>query len=104
MHKRSFAAGPFALLLLASPAYAATLQVGPSRTYTTVRDAILAASDGDVIEIDAGVYSGDVATIRANDLTIRGVGGMAHLDAAGVNEGGKGIWVADGDRLVVENI
>lgn len=104
MRKRSFAAGPFALLLLASPASAATLQVGPTRTYTTVRDAILAASDGDVIEIDAGLYSGDVATIRANDLTIRGVGGMAHLDAAGENESGKGIWVAAGDRLVVENI
>lgn len=93
-----------AVWLLTSPAMADTLQVGPGRTYTTVRDAIVAAHDGDVIEIDAGLYRGDVATIRANDLTIRGVGGMAHLDANGVNEGGKGIWVAVGDRLVVENV
>jgi hypothetical protein len=48
---------PAAVWLLALPASAATLEVGPGRTYTTVRDAILAAADGDVIEIDAGLYT-----------------------------------------------
>jgi MYXO-CTERM domain-containing protein len=89
---------------LAAPCRADTLQVGPSRTYQTVRAAILAAQNGDVIEIDAGTYIGDVATITADDLTIRGVGGFAHLDANGEDEAGKGIWVAVGDDLVVENV
>lgn len=85
-------------------ASADTLQVGPTRPYVTVRSAILAAEDGDVIEIDAGTYKGDVATITANDLTIRGIGGFAHLDAGNAHEGGKGTWVVVGDNLVVQDV
>lgn len=88
----------------AAPCRADTLQVGASRTYQTVRAAILAAQSGDVIEVDAGTYAADVATITADNLTIRGVGGFAHLDADGADEGGKGTWVVVGDDLVVENI
>src|SRR6516225_8816895 len=61
----------------------AVLQVGPTRAFTTVAAAAAAASNGDDIQIDAGLYSGAaaVATFTANNLTIEGVGGQAHLDA-----------------------
>jgi hypothetical protein len=57
------------------------------------------AGDGDIIEIDAGEYVGDVAFWTANNLTIRGVGGMAHLRAAGNSAGGKAIWVIKGNGV-----
>ena len=52
-----------------------TLQVGPAKQYATPSEAAAVATDGDVIEIDAVDYVGDVANWRANNLTIRGVGG-----------------------------
>ncbi|MFO0726105.1 MAG: right-handed parallel beta-helix repeat-containing protein [Myxococcota bacterium] len=87
------------LLLLAS-----NIEVGPSRAITRPSQAAQMAHDGDVILIDAGLYSGDVTTWRANNLTIRGVGGRAHLDANGMNAGGKGIWVIQGSNTTVESI
>lgn len=80
------------------------LRVGAGKTYTKLSAAIAAASDGDVIEVDAGTYSGDVATLYQNNLTLRGVGGYAHLKANGANAGGKGIWVIKGNNTTVENI
>ena len=57
-----------------SLATAATLDVCPSGcTYTGIQDAIDAASAGDVIDIAAGTYAGDV-DISVADLTIRGAG------------------------------
>ena len=84
--------------------FATTLQVGPGRTYPVPSAAAAVAADGDVIEIDAGEYVGDVAFWTANNLTIRGVGGMAHLRAAGNHAGGKAIWVIQGDNTTVEYI
>lgn len=92
----------FGLIL---PASAATLKVGPHQEFAKPSQAIQAAKDGDSIEIEAGVYPGDVATIRANHLTIRGVGnGRAKLPANGRDAGGKAIWVVVGSDLTVENI
>ena len=81
-----------------------TLSVGPGRTYAVPSEAAKAARDGDTVEIAAGTYTGDVALWRANGLTIRGVGGRAHMDAAGASYGGKAIWVIAGNDTVVENI
>src|SRR3954447_11094138 len=85
---------PLALALLAPVTASAatagrTLQVGPGRTYQKPSQAAAAALDGDTIEIDAGLYSGDVCAWYRNDLVIRGVGGFAHLDAAGQSSQGK---------------
>jgi len=85
-------------------ARAATRAVGPGKTYAKPCAAIAAAQDGDVIEIDAGTYSGDVCAIAASNLTLRGVGGRAHLDAAGAAYGGKGTWVIQGANTTVENL
>jgi hypothetical protein len=62
------------------------------------------ASDGDVIEVDAGEYSNDVAIWNQNDLTIRGVGGRARMISTGVTAEEKAIWVINGNNITVENI
>jgi len=83
---------------------ASILRVGKERPLTTPAAAAAIAQDGDVIEIDAGLYVGDVAVWDQNNLTIRGVGGLAHLDAGGAHAQGKGIWVIKGDNTLIENI
>jgi len=88
----------------AGQASAATLTVGPGKTYAAPCAAIAAAADGDQIDIDAGTYSGDVCNVNKSNLTLRGVGGFAKLDAAGKNSGGKAIWVISGNNTTVENI
>lgn len=92
------------IFLCSSTCPAKTFQVGASRTYTAPSKVMSLVSDGDTVEIDAGLYSGDVGTWTKNDLIIRSVGGMAHLEAAGKNAGGKGIWVITGNHTYIENI
>ncbi|MBA3709536.1 MAG: hypothetical protein H0W83_12040 [Planctomycetes bacterium] len=81
-----------------------TLTVGPGKTYAKPSQAAAAAIDNDTILIDAGLYSGDACAWYSNNLTIRGVGGMAHLASAGVVSQGKAIWVIVGANTTVENI
>ncbi len=94
------------LLLVASPASAATLTVGPGMTYSTIAAAAAAASAGDVVEISAGTYHEEV--VWSDDaLTIRGVGGEVVVDMTGralTNQGGKGIFILDGADITVEGI
>ena len=88
----------------ASTAKGRVLRVGPGREYQVPSEAAAIAGNGDTIEIDAGVYDGDVAVWTARGLTIRGVGGMAHVRAQGNNARGKAIWVVQGNKTTVENI
>ncbi|MDP2305473.1 MAG: right-handed parallel beta-helix repeat-containing protein [Pseudomonadota bacterium] len=90
------------LLLLPAAVLAATLQVGPDKAYATPCAAAPVVQDGDTVEIDAGTYAGDACAWTANGLTLRGVGGLAHLDAAGAAAQGKAIWVIQGDDTTVE--
>ena len=71
MSRRAPGAFLLATLLLAPPAGAATIQVGPDATIKTPSAAAAQAQDGDTIEIAAGEYF-DCATWRANRLTITG--------------------------------
>ncbi|MEC5388330.1 right-handed parallel beta-helix repeat-containing protein [Uliginosibacterium sp. H3] len=80
------------------------LEVGPGKTYATPSAAATVALDGDTVRIAAGNYNGDVATWTRANLTICGVGGQAHVYANGNSAGGKAIWVAAGNNMVVENI
>ncbi len=86
------------------PAAARILRVGPGRDYETPSAAARDARDGDIVEIDAVTYRGDVAVWRQSDLTLRGVGGIVRLEAAGQHAQGKGIWVFAGDNITAENI
>jgi hypothetical protein len=92
------------LLLLANSAQATLWQVGPSRTFTAPSQVSPLVQDGDTIEIDAATYLGDVCGWSANDLIIRGVGGLAMLDAQYTGFAGKAIWVIAGGNTTVENI
>jgi hypothetical protein len=92
------------LLSIALAGHAATLQVGPDKPFPTPCAAIAVAQDGDLIEIDAGLYLRDVCVVRPNNLTLRGVNGRAHLEARDAHAQGKGIWVIKGNDVVVENI
>jgi hypothetical protein len=110
--------GSLALLVLAGSCAAApppgreahgatsgsVLRVGPGRPLAMPSEAARKARDGDTIEIDAGTYDGDVAVWRQNGLTIRGVGGRAHVRAQGQDAEGKAIWVIKGTNTTVESI
>ena len=89
------------------PAGTNLLQVGPGKTYATPSAANEAAVDGDTIEIAAGEYENDFTTWRQSNLTLRGVGGLAHMKATRNvpdSGNGKGIWVIKGNQVRVENI
>ena len=92
------------IFLAAGVASAATLQVGPGKTFATPCAALVVAADGDTIQIDPVLYSGDVCAFGQNNLTIQGVNGRAHIDANKKSAQNKGIWVPSGSNLVVENI
>ena len=66
------------------------LTVGSGKGFATLADAIAASSAGDTIQIDAGTYTDDFATIT-HDLTIQGIGGMAKLLAVASPPNGKAI-------------
>lgn len=80
------------------------LRVGAGKPFAVPSAAAAAAQPGDIVEIDAGTYDSDAATWDQNRLTIRGVGGRAHLRSNGAAVQGKGIWVISGNDAVVENI
>ena len=106
---RPFTGRKRVLALLAAaalaPAGAATLSVGPGLLYATPCAAIARAVAGDVIDIaGANTYTGDVCTVAASNITIRGVNGRPRIDAAGRNAAGKGTWVITGSNVVVENV
>ncbi len=81
-----------------------TWLVGPERKLKTPSDAAKLAKAGDTIEIDADIYLNDYVEWRQQDLTIRGVGGMAHLQSTGLIPNGKAIWIISGNNTVVENV
>lgn len=83
-------------------AAAAPLQVGPGRRFQRIADAARAARDGDVVEVDAGEYRGDVAVFTQRRLTLRAAGGRVRLVADGQAAEDKAIWVLRGGAFDVE--
>ena len=92
------------ILLLPAIASAAILTVGPGQQYATPCAALAAAVDGDTVQIQAALYTGDVCAFSQNNLTIQGVNGRPHIDAGKNSAQNKGIWVPYGSNLVVDNI
>ena len=93
------------ILLVSLEASAARLQVGAGRAFSTLHSALGSARDGDVIEVDAAIYPDQAVTVHQNNLTIRGVGGQAHLKwVNGTIGNGKGIILIQGSRVTVENL
>ncbi|PLX25893.1 MAG: hypothetical protein C0600_11550, partial [Ignavibacteria bacterium] len=87
------------LLLPATLLHARTLEVGPGRALSLPSQAAAVAQDGDTIAIDAGEYE-DATNWTANNLVIRGVGGLAHVKNK--TWGRKAIWVVQGDNTIIE--
>lgn len=82
---------------------ASVVRVGPGRQFTHPNQ-VTGLASGDVVEIDAGVYADAVKTWSTSNLTLRGVGGRAHLVAPATISNGKAIWVMQGTNQAVENI
>lgn len=105
---RAWAVGLAAVLLCGGGASAdpqpPLLRVGPDEALRTPSAAAAVATDGTVVEVAAGDYHGDVAVWTQNRLTLRAVGGRAHLHADGAAAEGKAIWVIKGDEVTVEGI
>jgi hypothetical protein len=80
------------------------LKVGPNHELKRPSDAAGIAQDEDIIEIEGGLYPGDVAFWAQSGLLLRGVNGRPHLDSKGRTEREQGIWVFRGNDIVVENI
>lgn len=80
------------------------LEVGPTRTLKTPSAAARVAKDGDIVEIDGGVYDGDVAVWEADGLWIRSAGGKVILPSNGAIAENMGIWVIRGDHTVVDGV
>jgi hypothetical protein len=96
-----------ALAELPGTAAARVLHVGPGQRFARPCQAIARARAGDTIQIDARgnrSYRGDVCAWSTNRLTITGIHGRAHIDAAGANSEGKAIWVIAGDDTTIENM
>lgn len=94
----------FLYFLSATPSDGRVLQVGPGKTYSAPRLAAGAVSDGDTVEIAAGVYPGETASWTADNLLLRGAAAYARLEAPVNISNGKAIWVIQGKNTTVENI
>ncbi|MCD6680913.1 MAG: hypothetical protein LT102_09710 [Burkholderiaceae bacterium] len=68
----------------------------------TIAQAASIAGDGDVVEVEAGTYSGDVAVWRQASLAIRAVGGRVRLIADGASAEEKAIWVIRNGDFTIE--
>jgi hypothetical protein len=71
---------------------------------TKISEAARLARPGDLVEIEAGDYYGDVAVWGQSKLTIRGIGGAARLIANGRSAEGKAIWVIRHGDFDIANI
>lgn len=92
-------------ILVSQSARAEVLSVGPNGKFAAPCAAFTAAADGDTIEIDAaGKYVGDVCAITKNKLTIVGTGGLAKIDAGGMNAQGKATWIVQGDDTTIRSV
>jgi len=94
--------GLAAMALCGSTLGADTVHVGPQHTIKSIAVAAATARDGDVFEVEAGDYRGDVAVWTKDNITVRAVGGRVRLFADGMAAEGKGIWVLRGGRMTVD--
>jgi len=92
------------LLGLAGLALARTWPVGPARVDTLPSQVAGRVGNGDTVLIDPGTYA-DVCSWRANDLLLKGNGGIARLDAVGLGLAeAKAIWVIKGRNATVSGV
>jgi hypothetical protein len=89
------------LALLAAPAAAETLRVGPGQRFQRPSQAAAVAREGDTVLIAAGRYT-DCATWRAPGLTIAAEGGAVVLN--GPVCAGKALFITAAPRITVSGL
>lgn len=103
--RRQLVLGVMASLLIPLRGNAQTqsvTRVGLSHAIKSIAAAAAMARDGDVFEVEAGDYLGDVAVWTKDNITLRAVGGRVRLKASGMAAEGKAIWVMRGGRITIE--
>jgi hypothetical protein len=80
------------------------LRVGKHESIRSIAEASQLARDGDTVEIQAGIYRGDVTTWNQRNLILRGIGGNARIYADGKSAESKAIWVIKNGDFIIENI
>ena len=78
------------------------LKVGKDKEFKTIGEASVAATNNCIVEVDAGIYTGDVAQWVQDSLVIRAIGGEVVLDAAGKSMKEMAIWVINGGTIYIE--
>src|SRR4051795_12123504 len=68
------------------------LTVGAGKQFSSISAAIAASHDGDTIQVQAGTYTNDFATITTK-ISLVGVGGMVKMVATVPPPNGKAILV-----------
>lgn len=101
--RRILPAFVFATCVLAGGAQARSLEVGPGKEFKQPSDAAAAARQGDRILIQPGEYF-DCATLKANGLTVEGVGDAAKVVLTDKACGGKGIFITTGNGITIRNL
>lgn len=86
------------------PLNATVWNVGVSLTYSLPSQVVPLVSDGDTVDIAAGIYNSDVCNWSKNNLLLRCTNGKAHMKSNGLSYLGKGIWVIQGNNTTVDNI
>ena len=99
----NLAAFLFTTLAFATPGQARTLEVGDGKEFKLPSAAIEAARAGDTVSIQPGEYF-DCATIRANKLTVEGVGDPQKVVLTDKVCGGKGMFIVAGNDVTVRNL
>lgn len=87
-----------------APAGTQVWRVGPNGPLHRIADAAKLAKSGDIVEIEAADYRGDVAVWNQSRLTIRGINGAARLHSDGQVAEGKAIWVIRRGEFDISNI
>jgi Ca2+-binding RTX toxin-like protein len=77
----------------------ATLTVGTGQQYSTIKAAVAASHDGDVVQVQAGTYTDEFMEINTK-ITLQGVGGLVKLDTTQWATNDKGILVTNTDVTI----
>ncbi len=88
-----------ATVAIAPAAGSTILTVGPGKQYSTIHAAIAASHNGDTIQVQAGTYTNDFASINT-DITLEGVGGMVNMVSTVQIPNGKGILITNGNDTI----
>src|SRR5688572_22795715 len=77
----------------------ATLTVGYGQQYGTIKAAVAASQDGDILQVQAGTYVNDFAEINTK-ITLQGMGGMVKMVGIGWIPNEKAILVTNTDVTI----